>query len=186
MSRFGSAPAGLYARLPSGTVVSIAPGGAGQFFPQNGGKWIVYQTFPSAEGSDIYIQPFPGDRSQRRKVSIGGGNSPRWSRDGRELYFLSPDNYLMVAAVRVSANGTDIEVDEARRLFDAPLPDGATFAPAADGRFLVHEPSLSALPITFLQKWPRATGNRPDASTEPAVVPGSRDQEQPEKPHPAR
>jgi hypothetical protein len=36
----------------------------------------------------------------RRRVSRNGGNFPRWRRDGKELFFVSPDGQLMAVAVK--------------------------------------------------------------------------------------
>jgi len=50
------------------------------------GKWIAYQSNESSK-SDVYIVPFP-DATIKMQVSKGGGWNPRWSSDGRELYYL--------------------------------------------------------------------------------------------------
>ncbi len=54
---------------------------------------------------EIYVQRFQGGDSpklagERHRVSYNGGNFPRWRRDGRELFFLSPENQLMAVAVK--------------------------------------------------------------------------------------
>lgn len=35
---------------------------------------------------EVYLQPFPGP-GDKRLVSSGGGQEPRWSRDGRQLFY---------------------------------------------------------------------------------------------------
>src|SRR5262249_27033200 len=54
-------------------------------FPPDGG-WIAYDSDESSR-SEIYIQSFPG-RDVRVRVTVDGGFEPRWSRDGRTLYFI--------------------------------------------------------------------------------------------------
>ncbi len=71
----------------------------GKFSPN--GRFIAYRS--DASGSDeIYVQPFPIDSSRKWKVSTAGATSPRWSGDGKELFYISPDSKMM--AVEVSTN----------------------------------------------------------------------------------
>ena len=50
------------------------------------GKWEIYVTsFPDARG--------------KWQVSTGGGEQPRWRRDGKELFYLSSDGKMMAAPV---------------------------------------------------------------------------------------
>jgi dipeptidyl aminopeptidase/acylaminoacyl peptidase len=124
-----------------------------------GGKWIAYESDEVGGRSEIFVQAFPGSVSVRRRISIDGGTMPEWRRDGRELYFMSPDNRLMAAAVTISADDTDIEIGKPAPLFTSPLPDGSTYAPAPDGqRFLVSQPIEAARPIIIL---PNALGGKP-------------------------
>src|SRR5262249_39833700 len=45
---------------------------------------------------EVYVQSFPGGGG-KRQVSTGGGNHPRWRRDGRELFYYAGDGKLMAA-----------------------------------------------------------------------------------------
>ena len=66
------------------------------------GKWIAY--IVNEPGQDpfsqyeIYVRPFPNVNDGQWKVSTSGGESQRWSRDGRELFYWT-DYALMVAEV---------------------------------------------------------------------------------------
>ena len=51
------------------------------------GKWLAYGSDSSGR-FEVYVQPFPG-QGQREQISIGGGNSPLWSRNDRKLFFLT-------------------------------------------------------------------------------------------------
>jgi serine/threonine-protein kinase len=64
----------------------------GQVSPD--GRWIAFQSIASGR-VEVYVQPFPGP-GPRRQVSVGGGDCPLWSRDGRELYYATPDKLMAV------------------------------------------------------------------------------------------
>jgi hypothetical protein len=79
--------------------------------------------------------------SGRWQVSSGGGSRPLWSRNGRELFYLTPDGALM--SVPVDA-GAAWSAGTAIRLFPGPYFAGApdltarTYDVTADGkRFLM-------------------------------------------------
>ena len=62
------------------------------------GRLIAYESSESGD-FEIYIRPFPDVGADKRLVSTGGGQLPRWSSDGRELFFIAGGNRLMVAEV---------------------------------------------------------------------------------------
>ena len=49
------------------------------------GRWLAY-TSDATGRFEVYVAPFPG-MSSTRLVSTGGGNEPRWSHSGRELFY---------------------------------------------------------------------------------------------------
>ncbi|HEX9764135.1 MAG TPA: hypothetical protein VGA39_02530, partial [Candidatus Acidoferrales bacterium] len=51
------------------------------------GQWIAYVSDESGR-DEVYVQSFP-KLGNKVAVSTAGGSEPRWSRDGRELYYLS-------------------------------------------------------------------------------------------------
>ena len=66
------------------------------------GKWIAYVSTESGR-SNVYVQPFdPRLRAGFRKIAgvHRRGIQPAWRADGKELYYLSPDNMLMAASVK--------------------------------------------------------------------------------------
>src|SRR5262249_23977422 len=81
----------------------------GRFSPD--GRWVAYQTDDSGK-NEIVVQSFPNP-TVKLQVSTGGGVAPRWRFDGKELYFVAPDNKLMAATRRSSTPGID---------FDSPIP----------------------------------------------------------------
>ena len=111
------------------------------------GKWVAYSSTEAGD-PEVYVSAFPPVPSGRRwLVSKGGGTQARWRRDGKELYFLSPDRTIVAAAV--AARGADFEVGALQPLFEIRLPYGQyhAFDVTADGqRFLVN--ALVTLPGT--------------------------------------
>jgi len=59
------------------------------------GRWLAYHTNESAMTYEVYVTPFPG-AGTRFQLSRGGGTEPRWSRDGRELFFESGGSLKVV------------------------------------------------------------------------------------------
>jgi hypothetical protein len=59
---------------------------------------MVYQSDESGR-YEAYVRPYPDVQAGRFQISTEGARLARWSRDGRELFYVSLDNILM--AVRV-------------------------------------------------------------------------------------
>jgi Tol biopolymer transport system component len=123
----------------------------GQFSPD--GRWVAYQTDESGR-PEVVLQTFP-DSTTRRQVSRDGGMQPRWSRDGRELYFVSLDSKLM--ATKLVIAGGSVEPAAAATLFTVRVSGVPKhqYSVAADGRFLVNEvvdDSASSL-LTLVLNW---------------------------------
>ena len=101
------------------------------------GHWLMFRSDESGR-PEVYVQPFP--RGPKRQVSSGGGDSPVWRRDGREIYYVSPDGRL--TSVAVSFKGGEIEAGTPQPLFDLRLApshwlDPRPYDVAPDGqRFL--------------------------------------------------
>jgi hypothetical protein len=97
----------------------------------------------------VFIRPFPDTEAGKWQVSQSGGRAPLWSKDGRELFWLSEDTIMMRRRV---TSGSTLELGEPDALFRVPsdLLIGALYLytswdVAADGRFLmvrlISEPS---------------------------------------------
>jgi eukaryotic-like serine/threonine-protein kinase len=111
----------------------------GQFSPD--GHWIAYTSNATGQ-SEIYVIPFPLSPSGGKwMISRGGGVQPRWRRDGKELFYISPDSKMMA----VDVNTRPIfQTDTPRALFQTNIVDtGIRTGPlswdiAPDGnRFLI-------------------------------------------------
>ena len=85
--------------------------------------------------SQIYVRPFPDTKSAKRQVSVDGGMAARWSRNGRELFFIDAQNNVIAVPVRLSPT---FSAGIARKLFSyTPFGSEANaFDPGNDGRFL--------------------------------------------------
>ncbi len=76
-------------------------------------KWMAYISNESGR-DEVFVRPFPNANDARWQISNRGGNAPRWSRNGRELYFESADGDLMVVQIMP---GSTFASGEPRRLF---------------------------------------------------------------------
>ena len=110
----------------------------GQFSPD--GRWVAYRSVESGR-NEIYVTPFPRGGA-RWQVSAGGATQPRWSRDGRTLYFWSTGQELIAASV--DGTGSRFEVQNTRALFPVNISLGPRvgiigYDVSPDGgRFLVN------------------------------------------------
>ncbi len=59
----------------------------------------------------MYVRPFPGPGG-KWQISAGGGLLPKWSRNGTELFYRTPDNQIMV--VTYSASTDSFRADKPR------------------------------------------------------------------------
>jgi serine/threonine-protein kinase len=104
------------------------------------GRWLAYTSNESGN-NEVYVRPFPNTNDGRWQASTAGGQTPRWSRDGRELFFID-GNFRMVAA-QITASPS-FAVGELRSLFSVAgyaldgfhqaydvTPDGRSFIIAA-------------------------------------------------------
>ena len=64
------------------------------------GKWVAYSSNES-ERRQVYLRSFP-DGSTNLAVSTAGGVQPRWRGDGKELFYVAPDNMLMTVDIDLS------------------------------------------------------------------------------------
>ena len=128
----------------------------GQFSPD--GNWIAYTSNESGQ-SEIYVVPFPPDPAARRwLVSRGGGVMPRWRRDGKELFYVSPDWKMM--AVDVDTQPT-FRSGTPRALFDTEMIDtGIRTGPMSwdvspDGRrfLIISENSAQTSSLDVILNW---------------------------------
>jgi eukaryotic-like serine/threonine-protein kinase len=135
----------------------LAPAQFSRAQPQlsSDGRWMAYRSNESGK-NEIYVQSFP-DASVRARISTDGGDSPRWRRDGKEIFYLDPDQKLMV--VSVSASAKKLDVSTPSRLFEVTVssiaPQRQQYDVTSDGqRFLVNTNAAeSETPVTVVVNW---------------------------------
>jgi serine/threonine-protein kinase len=108
------------------------------------GRWLAYQSNQSGDW-EIYVQPFGEKNGARSTVSTNGGTQPRWSPDGRELYYVSPRSEMMRVPIGTGAvwsPGTPEVLFDARPYFLGSILGSPYFMydVAKDGRFLMVKP----------------------------------------------
>jgi eukaryotic-like serine/threonine-protein kinase len=95
------------------------------------GHWVAYVSDESGR-YEIYVVPFPGPGG-RFIISTEGGNRPRWSLDGRELFY---QNGKKMIAVDVQVAGSTFHAGKPQVLFEGDYRP--YFDVSADGkRFLM-------------------------------------------------
>jgi Tol biopolymer transport system component len=147
-------------RKPFAVVQTPANENQGQFSPD--GHWVAYTSNESGL-SEIYVIPFPPSPSGGRwLVSKGGGVMPRWRRDGKELFYISPDSQMMavdVATRQVFKSGNPHSLFQTD-ILDTGIRTGTTsWDIAPDGRFLIISETSTIASITVVLNWPAAQPN---------------------------
>lgn len=126
----------------------------------NDGRWAAYTSNESGR-YEIYLQSFPEPHG-KLQVSTAGGLFPRLRRDGKELFYMAPDEKLM--AVSIESKGTSLQFSNPTPLFETRLPNGFAavtgfrqqYDVTADGqRFLMNTTPRQAaeVPITVVLNW---------------------------------
>jgi Tol biopolymer transport system component/tRNA A-37 threonylcarbamoyl transferase component Bud32 len=140
---------------PFALVPEEVDSGEPQFSPD--GRWVAYWANQSGR-REVFVRPFPGPGG-KWQVSVEGGTTPRWSRDGRQLFFIGLNRTLM--AVDIRWNGNAVELSAPRRLFDVgeiKYVILSQYDVARDGRFLVNLPPREEAvePPTIVINWDAA------------------------------
>jgi eukaryotic-like serine/threonine-protein kinase len=135
---------------PFAFVQSPASEGSAMFSPDGG--WIAYAARELGR-DEVYVTSFPVRRGTRQ-ISVAGGASPRWSRSGRELYFLALDRWLMSVSVQVRAG--NYYFGKPRRLFltNARTPYSGFDVFPNGRRFIINADTREeAPPLTVVLNW---------------------------------
>jgi Tol biopolymer transport system component len=115
------------------------------------GRWIAYDSNESGQ-FEVHVRPFPRG-SGSRMVSAGGGSMPTWSPSGRELFYKTFDQRVMVVSYTSTADS--FVADKPRLWSSIPLADTGTYPNydvAPDGRRLAV-----LMPIESPRGRPRVT-----------------------------
>jgi eukaryotic-like serine/threonine-protein kinase len=116
----------------------------GAFAPD--GRSIAYASNESGQ-FDVYVDSFPKPGT-RVRVTTAGGTEPRWSNDGRELYFRRG------SAIHSARFVKDREIESIAQLFDVDSTI-RSYDVSRDGRFIVNVAAASqpVAPPTIVVQW---------------------------------
>lgn len=121
------------------------------------GRWVAYSSNETGNW-EVYVSAFP-NASSKWQVSRGGGEEPRWRRDGKELFYLSGDGKMTAVAIGTGSNfeaGPPLTLFQTHRRQPISAMDVFTYDVTADGqRFLINskldEPN--AAPLSIILNW---------------------------------
>jgi eukaryotic-like serine/threonine-protein kinase len=125
------------------------------------GRWLAYISNETG-AYEVYVESFPAT-GLKRQVSTQGGFEPQWRRDGKEIFYMAPNQTLM--AVGVKSNQTTLEVTPPKALFATRIKwmeiqaVAHHYAAAPDGqRFLISGATDDArsVPVTIVLNWSAA------------------------------
>jgi hypothetical protein len=128
----------LIGPAPDGELPRLSPDGGWVAMPSNDSGSV-----------EIVVRPFGPGPAGSTQVSFGGGHDPRWSRDGKELFYRTNDWHVVAVPV----------VDVKHHRFGKPvtllgLPEGAEYDVVNGKRFLVNEPvGPATAPLFVIANW---------------------------------
>jgi Tol biopolymer transport system component len=122
------------------------------------GKWIAYTSDESGQ-LDVYIQAF-GNHGGKWRVSSNGGRMPSWSKDGKDLFYVTGETQFMSVPIESEPAfkiGTPVPMFQIQMAETGITAENRTeYAISVDGnRFLINkkiEEEVST-PITIITNW---------------------------------
>ena len=147
----GRSPPRQFATIPADAALDEV-----EFSPDS--QWVTFNIGRNGPGgTNVFVAPVRAT-GERWQVSVNGGVQGRWSRDGREIFYLAPDGTLMTVGVR--AVGTQLSLAPPKPLFAtglrvSPIVDQYKVGP--DGRFLFSKPVTppDRETVTIVINWPQ-------------------------------
>ncbi len=132
-------------------------------------RWLAFDSAVSGR-REVYVVPMPaagavvdstGGGSGRWQVSAGGGACPKWSPDGRELFYKRPDDTMVAVSVD-GQSGTFRNLGEHPMFQAFQRGELATYDVSADGaRFLISTSSTERqAPLVVVTNWTKGLGSR--------------------------
>jgi eukaryotic-like serine/threonine-protein kinase len=116
---------------------------------------VAYNSTESGQ-AEVYVVPF-SRTGAKWQISSDGGAQPRWRGDGRELFYLSPDETMMAVDTQL---GTAVTATSPRRLFQTGISVSTLvdqYAVTRDGqRFILMKPvtNTAATRLMVVVNWP--------------------------------
>jgi eukaryotic-like serine/threonine-protein kinase len=125
------------------------------------GKWIAYTSNESGR-DEVYVQSFPVPGG-KRQVSTDGGVMPRWRRDGKELFYLAANQFMMAVSIGNAISlelRTPVPLFRTRVLVQGSESTGLAtdYDVTADGQrfLLIGPPQDPGPPMTVVLNWTAA------------------------------
>jgi eukaryotic-like serine/threonine-protein kinase len=116
-------------------------------------QWLVYTSDESGR-QEIYVTRFPNG-GRKWQISNGGASRGRWSADGKRIYYLGIDDFIISTEVLGTAD--NFIVGGTNRHFQVRgMRPGTIFSVIKNGeRFLLNSPvqSESSDPLTVMINW---------------------------------
>jgi hypothetical protein len=128
------------------------------------GRWLAYTSSESGI-PQVYVRAFPPNGS-RQQVSIDGGQSAAWSRDGHRLYFVH-GRALYAASVSLLPDFTVLRREKLLE-GDYSFPLGhRNYDVAPSGALIFMKPTADDVQIIVLHRWKGELRNRFAAAGQP-------------------
>jgi Tol biopolymer transport system component len=128
----------------------------GRFSPD--GRWVAYASNESGRW-EIYVTSFP-EAHGKWQVSNGGGDQPKWRGDGKEIFYLSPEDKVMASSVTTGANfdaGAPTALFQANPREGVATSEQVSYDISKDGqKFLINTQQRQgdAMPMSVILNWP--------------------------------
>ncbi len=120
-----------------GVQTTLVPGrfrrSSGEVSPDGGLIWYRSDDTGSFE---VYVQTYPG-MDAKIPVSIGGGDSPVWSADGKELFYRAGERVMAVEVTRQPTLRATPPRELFRGTYVNPAAGGRQYHVGPDGRFVM-------------------------------------------------
>jgi Tol biopolymer transport system component len=136
---------------PQPVVTTNGYDGGGQFSPD--GHWMAYVSNESGQ-FEVYVRPYPGP-DRKLQVSPHGGTHPKWTRNGKELFYRS-GNKMMAVDVSTSP---ELRTSQPHLLFEQRYAFGGAqtipnYDVSPDGqRFLMVKDESSSGRLNIVLNW---------------------------------
>jgi serine/threonine protein kinase len=114
--------------------------------------WIAYVS-DETDRSEVYIQDYPGRKTDPRRVSTNGGTEPKWSHDGKELFYR---DFGAMMAVTIGPDGSP---SDPYKLFDSVMDYESTYnsydISPDDKKFLIIRQDPGSIPnqLNVILNW---------------------------------
>jgi eukaryotic-like serine/threonine-protein kinase len=134
----------------------VKAGAEPQFSPD--GKWVAYIGVPMRQ---IIVQRYPGPGAHIQISAVAGSAQPRWSRDGKQIYFIQPDRKLMAVSFDAAKESASPPEQIVQTRVTTTAFGGHHYGVAPDGRLLVDSlPANNSSPLTLIVNWEAGMGNK--------------------------